>query len=132
MDPAARVGAVVDVGVARVEVGVFVEGGGLCVGEGFGGAVVGGAAFGGAALDDADFVGSLKAAVADGEISFEQCVGGGVVVVAADADGGAVDAVEGEIRLAVGEAAVFLFGAEHWIVTICVLGDDAVLCGGFQ
>ena len=132
LDPAARVGAVVDVGVAGLEVAVLVEGGGLGVGEGVGCAVVGGAAFGVAALDDSDFVVAVGATVAGGEAAFEGGVGGGVVVVAADADGGAVYAVEGEVFLVVGEAAVLVFGAEDGVVAVGVLGDDAVVSGGFE
>ena len=132
LDPAARVGAVVEVGVAGLEVAVLVEGGGLGVGEGVGGAVVGGAAFGVAALDDTDFVVAVGAAVAGGEVAFEGGVGGCVVVVAADADGRAVYAVEGEVFLVVGEAAVFVFGAEYGVVAVGMLGDDAVVRGGFE
>lgn len=55
-----------------------------------------------------------------------------MVVVAADTDGGAVYAMEGEVSLVVGEAAVFVFGAEDWVVAVGVLGDYAIVCGGFE
>ena len=106
LDPPVGVVAVVALGVARMEVGVVADGGRL--GRAV---VVGRAALGRAPAAHAHLVRAEVAAVSAGEVPLEEGVRRRMVVEAADAGRGAVDAVDREGVLVVRGVGVLLLGA---------------------